>query len=210
MRKWLLPLAVMGIIALGCYYYTQGAVPTQAQTHIITHAHTTHTVARINQLDPAQYYPAFQDYSLWSPSTCSSAAMTEVINYYGHHYKLGDILKVEAGLYEITPDVGLIEPQGIDRTVAVFGFQTRWLKTGTLNQVLTVANGGHPVIIGFPPETWAGGHLLVVIGGTTLKGIRYVHLADSSRLNMAYMLEPVFKHYWRGFAVEVYPKGTHA
>lgn len=204
MRK-LLWLGVLGVIIFVGYSYLQGGntTPTQAHTHTIAQRH----VVRINQLDPAQYYPAFQDFSLWSPSTCSSAAMTEVINYYGHDYKIGDILKVEAGLGEITPDLGLVEPLGIDKTVAHFGFQTKWLTTGTLQQVLTVANGGHPVIVGFPPETWTGGHLLVVIGGTTLKGIRYVHLADSSKKNMAYMLEPIFMKYWRGFAVEVYPKG---
>src|ERR1700693_4340042 len=49
------------------------------------------TVQRINQLDPAQYQN-WQEYETWSLSTCSTASMTEVLNAYGGHYRLTDIL----------------------------------------------------------------------------------------------------------------------
>ncbi len=62
---------------------------------------------RISQLDPGQYHSA-EEYKTWRDSTCSAAAMTEVINAYGHHYRLADILQVEAGLGEITPALGLL------------------------------------------------------------------------------------------------------
>lgn len=157
-------------------------------------------LVRINQLDPAQYNSQ-QDYSTWAYSTCSTAAMTAVINSYGHNYRLADILKVEAGIHEITPDLGLLEPTGIDRTVAQFGFKTYWLSNTSLDNVIKAANQGHPVIVGFPPALWSGGHLLVVRGGNS----QYVYLANSSRLNMQTMARATFMKYWAGFAVVAMP-----
>src|SRR5947209_4797418 len=129
---------------------------------------------RISQVDPGQY-ASRQDYNIWWNSTCSAASMTEVINAYGHNYRLADILKVEAGLGEITPALGLMERRGIDRTLAQFGFTTTWLTSATLDKVINVANHGRPVIVDFPPSRWPGGHILVVIGGDS----NYVYIADS-------------------------------
>ena len=156
---------------------------------------------RIGQLDPAQYNST-ADYNTWAYSTCSAAAMTEVINSYGHHYRIADILKVEAGLGEITPDLGLVEAKGIDRTVAQFGFQTYWPPNPTLSGIIQIANSGRPVIVGFPPARWSGGHILVVIGGNSTS----VYTADSSRLNMQVFTQANFLKYWGGFAVVVTPK----
>lgn len=157
-------------------------------------------LTRLPQLDAAQYNSQ-QDYNTWAYSTCSSAAMTEVINSYGHNYRIADILKVEASLHEITPDLGLLEPVGIDRTVAQFGFKTYWLNNPSLDDVISIAMKGHPVIVGFPPALWSGGHLLVVRGGDS----KYVYLADSSRLNMQAMARATFMKYWAGFAAVVMP-----
>ncbi len=63
--------------------------------------------------------------------------MTEVINAYGHHYRITDILKVEAQIGEITPHLGLLE------------------------------DIGRPVIVAFPPARYDGGHLVVVTGGNS-------------------------------------------
>lgn len=158
-------------------------------------------LTRISQVDPAQY-ASMDEYNAWWPSACSAAAMTAVINAYGHHYRLTDILKVETGVGEITPAEGLLEPVGIDRTVAQFGFQTTWLKNPSLDDVITIANHGRPIIVNFPPNRWAGGHLLVVIGGNN----DYVFLADSSRLNMQAMARNTFMKYWVGFAVVATPQ----
>ena len=48
-------------------------------------------LVRLSQLDPAQYN-SMGDYNLWAYSACSTAAMTEVINSYGHHYRIADVL----------------------------------------------------------------------------------------------------------------------
>lgn len=155
---------------------------------------------RVNQLDPAQY-ATNQEYSTWAFSTCSAASMTEVINSYGHNYRITDILKVESGIGEITPALGLLEPQGIDKTAAHFGFKTTWLNNTNLDQVINVGNQGRPVIVSFPPSRWDGGHILVVRGGNS----QSVYLADSSRLNMQVMSRPTFMKYWAGFAVVIVP-----
>jgi hypothetical protein len=163
-------------------------------------------LVRINQLDPLQYNST-QEYSTWAYSTCSAASMTEVINAYNAYYHSGpqyhvtDILRVEMAVHEITPDLGLLEPVGIDRTVAKFHFKATWLKNGSLNDVIKIANQGRPVIVGFPPARWAGGHILIVKGGDA----QNVYLADSSRLNMQVMSRAQFTKYWAGFAVVIEP-----
>lgn len=161
-----------------------------------TLAGASKALIRVNQLDPAQY-TSNQEYNNWAYSTCSAASMTEVINSYGHRYRVTDILKVEAGLHEITPDLGLLEPTGIDRTLAKFGFKTIHENGQPLDKVIQIANQGRPVIVDFPPSRWAGGHILVVRGGTS----QSVYLADSSRLNMQVMTRAVFLKYWGGMAV---------
>ncbi len=156
---------------------------------------------RISQVDPSQYASP-QDYNTWWNSACSAASMTEVINAYGHNYRLADILKVEAGLGAITPALGLTGPSGIDRTIARFGFTTTWLISPTLDKVISVANHGRPVIVDFPPSRWSGGHILVVIGGDS----HYVYIADSSSLNMQALTHQIFLKYWVDFAVVATPK----
>jgi hypothetical protein len=157
-------------------------------------------LVRVSQVEPDQY-ASQQEYNTWWPSACSAAAMTEVIDSYGHQYKLTDILKVESSIGEITPDLGLVEPTGIDKTVSQFHFSARHLINPSLDDVIKTANSGTPVIVSFPPSRWTGGHILVVIGGDS----NYVYLADSSRLNMRAMTHAVFLKYWVNFAVVVTP-----
>lgn len=158
-------------------------------------------LVRISQLDPAQYNSS-QEYNLWAYSACSSAAMTEVINAYGHHYRITDILKVESQLKEITPQLGLLEDVGIQRTVAQFGFKTNWGYKLSLDQIISIANQGTPVIVDFPPDKYAGGHLLVVTGGNS----NTVNLADSSIFNRRALSRSQFLQWWGGFSAIVTPK----
>lgn len=158
-------------------------------------------LVRVSQLDPGQY-SSQQEYDKWAYSACSAASMTEVINSYGNHYRVTDILNVESRIGEITPELGLLEPVGIDRTVAQFGYKAIWLTKYSLDDIINVANKGTPVIVGFPPARWSGGHILVLRGGNA----QNVYLADSSRLNMQVMTRPTFLKYWAGFAVGVVPK----
>lgn len=170
--------------------------PKAAANPFATLAGASKALSRVNQLDPAQY-ASTQEYNDWAYSACSAASMTEVINSYGHHYRVTDILKVEAGIHEITPDLGLLEPTGIDKTLAKFGFKTIHENGQPLDKVIQIANQGRPVIVDFPPSRWAGGHILIVRGGTS----QSVYLADSSRLNMQVMTRSVFLKYWGGMAV---------
>jgi hypothetical protein len=162
-------------------------------------------LVRLYQLSSDQYNST-DEYNSWAYAACSAAAMTEVVNSYGHNYRITDILKVEAAIGEITPDLGLIEPVGIDKTVAKFGFKTRWLgDTGgtTLDEVIKVANSGNPVIVAWPPALWDGGHVLVVRGGDSDN----VFLADSSRYNFTTLSRDVFMQRWLNtFAAVVEPK----
>jgi Peptidase_C39 like family len=157
-------------------------------------------LVRISQLDPAQYNSQ-QEYNLWAYSACSSAAITEVINAYGHHYRVTDILKVEAQIGEITPQQGLLEDIGIQRTATQFGFKTTWGHNLSLDQIMDIANHGKPVIVSFPPDRYAGGHIVDVTGGNS----NYVYLADSSRLNHQSFTRQRFMQLWGGFSAILTP-----
>nr|BBH95130.1 hypothetical protein KTA_33290 [Thermogemmatispora argillosa] len=157
-------------------------------------------LVRISQLDPSQYSSP-EEYAIWAYSACSAAAMTEVFNAYGRHYRISDVLHVEAALGQITPELGLVSPAGIAITAAHFGFRTEWGEHWSLEQLLAVANSGAPVIVSFPPDRYAGGHLLVVLGGDASS----VYLADSSAWNRRVLSREQFLQWWGGYAAVVTP-----
>ncbi len=162
---------------------------------------SSQNLVRLSQLDPAQYYST-QEFQTWAYSACSTASMTVVFNSYGRHYRITDVLKVEAQIGEITPQLGLLEDVGIQRTAARFGFKTMWGHNLSLDQIITIANNGKPVIVSFPPDRYAGGHLLVVTGGN-----RYtVNLADSSSWNRHALSRAQFLNWWEGFYAIVTPQ----
>jgi ABC-type bacteriocin/lantibiotic exporter with double-glycine peptidase domain len=160
-------------------------------------------VLRISQLDPQQYRST-AEYTTWASSTCSTAAMTEVMNYYGRHLRITDVLAVESNMEAITPQLGLLADDGIARTVARFGFRTQWGYQYSLDQVIDLANQGTPVIVGFPPERYPGGHLVVVTGGTNT----LVELADSSIWNRHTLTRTRFLKWWAGFVAVVTPQDS--
>lgn len=180
-----------------------------SQTSTIDLSTATHTglinasqqLVRISQLDPNQY-SSQNEFSTWAYSACSTAAMTEVFNAYGDHLRITDVLQVEARIGEITPSEGLLRPEGIANTAAKFGFKTTWGNAWTLDQVIARANSGNPVIVSFPPDRYAGGHLLVVTGGNS----EMVYLADSSLWNHRLLTRAQFLQWWEGYAAVVTPQ----
>jgi hypothetical protein len=162
MRKGLTYLLVLLVLLYGWFLLVQtggrGNREQPAGRHLM----------RIGQLDPDQY-ASVQEYHTWASSTCSTAAMTEVANYYGGNYRITDLLAVQARIGEITPEQGLLEDAGIARTMEHFGFVTTWGYGRSLDQVVALANQGTPVIVAFPPSRYPGGHLLVVTGGDEVR-----------------------------------------
>jgi hypothetical protein len=169
------------------------ATPLPTATTAPTYTATEH-LARLGQLDPAQYR-TMQEYNTWSYSACSAASMTEVINSYGHTYRITDILAVESRIHEITPQEGLLEEVGIQNTGRQFGFKTTWGHNLSLDQVIAAAKRGTPVIVSFPPYKYPPGHILVVRGGSA----SMVYLADSSGLNWTQLTRTRFMQLWGGF-----------
>jgi ABC-type bacteriocin/lantibiotic exporter with double-glycine peptidase domain len=159
-------------------------------------------LVRIGQLDPGQYASA-QEYRTWAYSTCSTAAMTEIANYYGGSYRITDMLAVQARIGEITPELGLLEDAGIAHTMAQFGFRTSWGYSRSLDQIVALAKQGTPVIVAFPPARYSGGHLLVITGGDESQ----VEVADSSVYNRTSFSYTRFLALWAGFAAVVTPQG---
>ena len=189
--------------SFGPAWFLSGEVATtQQQTNTSSPVYAaSQKLVRIGQLDPSQYNST-QEYNLWAYSACSPAAIAEVINAYGHHYRVTDILKVESQLKEITPALGLLHDVGIQRTAAEFGFKTTWGYNLTLDQIISRANSGTPVIVGFPPAKYTGGHIVVVTGGSSTS----VKLADTSIFNRHSISRQQFLQWWGGFYAIVTPK----
>ncbi len=166
-----------------------------------SHFQASQNLVRLSQLDPAQYNST-QEFNLWAYSACSTASMTEVFDSYGRHYRITDVLKVEAQIGEITPQLGLLGDVGIQRTAARFGFKTTWGHNLSLDQIIAIANSGKPVIVDFPPDKYDGGHLLVVTGGDS----NTVKLADSSLWNRKALSRAQFLNWWEGFYAIVTPQ----
>lgn len=190
---------ILAIIIIGSWAGTQFVSSTLPKPM------ASQTITRVNQLDPGQYESAAQ-YSQWADSTCSAAAMTAVINAYGHNYRVADILNVEAAQKQITPELGLLYGESsVARTVDSFGFSAHSLNNTSLDSVLTTANSGTPVIIGFmDPVDFPTGHILVVKGGSG----DTVDLVDSSKLNLKSLTRERFLHFYDGFAVVVTPNNA--
>jgi hypothetical protein len=172
----------------------------QTAAHVTT-LNVSRQLVRVSQLDPAQYNSQ-SDWSSWAYSACSTASMTEVFNAYGRNFRITDVLKVEAQIGAITPQLGLLDPSGIQQTATLFGFKTDWGNSWTLDRVINTANSGKPVIVSFPPDRYAGGHLLVVTGGDS----NNVYLADSSLWNRRVLTRSQFLQWWAGYAALVTPK----
>jgi predicted double-glycine peptidase len=196
MRKTVLYVLVLLVLVYGSFLLVQTGVMGNDRQPAPRH------LVRIGQLDPGQY-ASIQEYHTWAYSTCSTAAMTEVANYYGGTYRITDLLAVQARIGEITPEQGLLEDVGIARTLAHFGFVTSWSYSRTLDQVVALANEGTPVIVAFPPSRYPGGHLLVVTGGDAIR----VLVADSSLWNRTSFARTRFLALWAGFAAVVMPQG---
>jgi Peptidase_C39 like family len=158
------------------------------------------SLVRISQLDPNQY-ASHDEYTTWAYSACSTAALTEVFNSFGSQFRITDVLRTESQIGAITPDLGLVDPSGIASTAAKFGFKTQWGNNGSLDQIITLANSGKPVIVGFPPDRYDGGHILVVVGGNSDN----VFLADTSLWNRRALSRAQFLQWWGGFYAVVTP-----
>jgi len=204
----LVSIFILGIYALNFVLPHQALINlllfnlnTPVKTTQTSNVQASQNLMRLSQLDPAQYNST-QEFQLWAYSACSTAAMTEVFDSYGRHYRITDVLKVEAQIGEITPQSGLLEDIGIQRTAARFGFKTAWGHNLSLDQIISIANAGKPVIVSFPPDRYAGGHLLVVTGGNS----NIVKLADSSLWNRKVLSRAQFLNWWEGFYAIVTPQ----
>lgn len=155
-----------------------------------------HRLIRVNQWDMSQY-ASQQEYDTWHLSTCSSASLAVVINYYtGQTHRITDILHAQLGVNAISMELGLLDDGGIARTAARFGLGTAISHVRTLDELIALAQRGEPSIVSFPPPAFDGGHIVVLAGGDA----QTVRLIDSSHLNMQVMDRATFLKYWRGFS----------
>ncbi|MDQ2888112.1 MAG: C39 family peptidase [Chloroflexota bacterium] len=180
--------------------HTVGSQDLSLQAHSSFPANASQHLMRISQLDPNQY-ASQAEYTTWAYSACSTASLTEVFDSFGYQFRITDVLRTESQIGAITPELGLVDPSGIANTAAKFGFKTQWGNNGSLDQIIAIANSGKPVIIGFPPDRYEGGHILVVVGGDSDN----VLLADTSLWNRRELSRAQFLQWWGGFYAVVTP-----
>lgn len=155
-------------------------------------------IVRVDSAAADQYSTQYQ-YSVWSYSSCSGISLEEVMNSYGHHYIASDVLQVEQnmGIWDTYNGLTGGEP-GMAQAAAHFGFQASAHPPRTLQDLISTANKGFPVIVGSP------GHILVVKGGDD----NYVYLVDSAPANRTAMTHAQFMAFWDGFTVLVTPQAS--
>jgi hypothetical protein len=161
------------------------------------------TLRRLSQLDRGQYASA-SEYQLWRYSDSSAAVMAEIMNAYNSNsarYRITDLLQVEEAKGLITPVQGMIDSQGIARTMSVFGFTAVQLSSPSLGTLLYLTQQGYPVIVSVFSSDWPGGHLLVVTGGNA----HQVFIVDSSPLDVSQWPTKLFQQNWQGYAVIAVP-----
>src|SRR6266851_1413429 len=109
--------------------------------------------ARILRVDSAaanQYATQYQ-YQVWSYSSCSGISLEEVMNSYGHNYIASDVLQVESNMGIWNSYSGLTSGEaGMAKAAAYFGFKTSATPPRTLQDLISTANKGNPVIVGSP------------------------------------------------------------
>ena len=198
-------IVLIGII-VGLWLSIGGGDKTIQQLTKSTNTNASAQLVRISQEDPSQY-ASRSEFATWSPSACSATSMTVVINAYGHNYRIADILQVERNVGAISAQEGLLNGvTSINATVKSFGFNATSMTGKSLDTIIATANAGQPVIVSFPPQTWTGGHILVLRGGDASS----VWLADSSHYNFEHISRAKFLKYWRNWAVLVTPRATAA
>jgi hypothetical protein len=155
--------------------------------------------SRIIRVDSAmrnQYYSDYQ-WHVWSYSSCSGISMEEVMDAYGRHLIASDVLQVESDLGVWDTFNGLTGGEaGIVEVANYFGFKALPNPPRTLQNLISVANKGFPVIVGVP------GHILVVRGGDS----NYVYLVDSAPANRTIISRVQFANWWDNFSVVLEPR----
>ncbi len=161
--------------------------------------------ARIVRVDSAarnQYYTDYQ-WRTWSFSSCSGIAMEEVMNAYGQHLIAADVLQEELNLGVWSVSLGLLREQGIAMTASYYGFNTDASHSRTLQDIITIANKGSPVIVSVRDSYYfPGGHIFVVRGGDS----QYVYIVDSSPADFQRMTYAMFLGMWQGFSAVLTPR----
>lgn len=155
-------------------------------------------------------YASEAEWSRWSPSTCSTTSITEVLNAWGARlngqpFRITNVLKLQEAGGWISSEAGLLGgfaamPKIFDALNKAYhlDFTVKYGSDMSLDQVIDTANSGTPVIVDFPPDqsrfTFKGGHILVVVGGDD----KNVRLADSSGWNYKVFSREHFLAWWSG------------
>jgi hypothetical protein len=122
----------------------------------------------ISQRDKRQYTND-DEWKVWSPSSCSAAAMTSVLNGYGKDVRITDVLASFTEWGAITSNRGLHRYDVFSRMADKHGLKTVYSENKNiddhLNTVMGYLRQGVPVILNvYDPKYFPGGHFVVGTG----------------------------------------------
>jgi len=178
-----------------------GAVESSAPPAAVT---ATQRLVRISQLDPAQYVSVAQ-YHEWSGAACSAGSLTMVLDAYGQHFIIGQVIPLFGS--SISPNGGLLNDQGLAYAASQVHFGASLSHSRALDQVVAIANSGLPVIVDVrSADLFPAGHFMVVLGGDA----HTLHLAESSSVNIQWMSRAWFASMWEGLSAVIGPPSVLA
>lgn len=191
--------ALLRQLGKGFNFLTLSSQPAQ-NSDIKTVAHpliytASQSLVRVDSALRNQYYNDTQ-WRVWSYSSCSGIALEEVMNSYGTHFIAADVLQTELnmGVWSIYGGLSGGE-MSMARVANYYGFKVSPTPPRTLNDLITVANKGYPVIVGDPI------HIFVVRGGDS----NNVYVVDSAPADLTVLTHQQFMNIWDGFSVLVLP-----
>lgn len=120
------------------------------------------------QRDKAQY-ASEDEWKTWAGSACSAAALTSVLNGYGHPVKISDVLSQFEQQGAIKSTVGLYKYNVFGTVASQYGLKVAYSEDKNLEahfgRVLDYLRQGYPVILNVLDATYfPSGHFIVATG----------------------------------------------
>ncbi len=121
----------------------------------------------ISQRDKGQYLSE-TEWREWSPSACSAAALTAVLNGYGKGVKISDVLNFMRDQNAISSSRGLYS-YGVFSSIATkYGLRAEYSESKDLethySKIITALNQGYPVVVNIQDSNYfPNGHFIVAV-----------------------------------------------
>lgn len=151
----------------------------------------------------ADQYDTEYQRTIWGPSACSGIVLVVVMNAYGTDVRVVDVIQKELDLGVWSVELGLLREEGLAMTANQFGYSTDASRTRSLQEIITIANQGRPVIVSIRDTAhFPTGHFIVIWSGDD----QVVNVVDSSSFNFQQLTHDAFIAMWQTYSAVLSPK----